>query len=1462
MHLHRHHRIALSLALLGLAASMGLSSSPAEAQSSPAGGVLPPSPNVLLLIDRSGSMSRTVGGNVPNCTPGTDSNTLALPDGAGTINMDRWGQILQGLTGHVKPFYSCDTIDRTSARFKDEFSINNKPPPDADYIIPYNRPLSDGNAPTNTTTCAVTPGFLPGAVLGGGVIQGISVAPLAFANGWDGNTNDPIYAVPASKGSIVDRHWKNVSGITGAGYAASQPSTCTFSQYSDGQLDIARNFIRFSLMTSDSDPSNTVGDYGVSTGNIPWGDVTGGTGTKVDAAKPFDGQWSYLPQSTNIKYGPGPLPKAKLPSCATDTPDAVGVRHNSAPPWEGRHVPFPPVDGPDGANLEQIQRVLLATRPYGGSPLGGMMLDAADYLWRTDDYGPWAAAKSSTDDFVKAGCRKQYVVLVSDGASNQDLRPQCTGGGASNPNCAFPSPLETARTLYERISYGGYAGPIPGANGRVQTFVIGFGAKGSATPPVPEPGWWPYASCSAAVTGEGSSLQLNNNRCTPNRAAPPASVYPAGTMAEACCSLNDIAIAGDGGLAGNATPQGAFFVESEAEFSLAMGAILGKISASTTSRATPTFSSTYTSRDPTYLGGNANASFSTTLTPQPGGLWTADLSRKRNVCTGLGAPLNVGPVNANDDKFLNATLATTKRFTIVPVPVPNTGVYDPTVTFRPYDTTDADLLSSGGTAYSVGKEVLVPNTSAGSVTPGTLKADLFGVTGTSCGSINIGTVSPPITLPALTSPDACANAIFGFAATYTGAIAAIPANGKDYNLRCQGGGGAGIYNRFCNPIGGILHSQPVVAPPPQAFLADEGYRAFAKTYAGRPAVLYVETMDGLLHGYDATNDSAGGPFGNELFTLIPPAVIPTLSANFPTGAATLLDNSPVVKDVVWERARGEIGAGAANRWHTMLVAGQPGGYFAMEVSDPVVDVIAAGKEPGAGATYGPYKPSLDTGSLGASAYQPGPQVAGNTPQLDFEVGNTSAIGPRPVGPHFMWQLTTANEALPERLTSTSKSRASNLKQYPLFAETVAKPAITTLFFQDNAAAQPREVGVAILPGGMPTSALTPGECRTKGGVTATTHTDFGGAKTYPPRTKVRNWGDGCTPGAIGAGAVPGRSVSLVRLDTGEIIRVFARKSGAIAQDLPNIIPTAGAANKVVNVPLDSPMTGTPVVYPNDVGAVAQRFYMGDADGMVWRFDVSDTNPDNWTGRVFYDTQNSDVNPNASMRSLDGQPIMLEPVVSQDQKGRAVIIIATGDQDVLNQPKKTDVTNLVPPANYIVSITDTPDAGSVASGYSIGYVNWVYDFGGNAGERVTGPISVFNNGVYFASYFPPAETLGTACNSGAARIFGFDFTVTTGTNSPTFLGGFPVVAKDNGGATVNYVPGVVVQAGLQCATVGGGMSSFGAYSSLSFSSTAAPTFTLSAISNTGTAIGGIGGANIPPIQTPTTATIDSWAAVVE
>jgi Tfp pilus tip-associated adhesin PilY1 len=112
--------------------------------------------------------------------------------------------------------------------------------------------------------------------------------------------------------------------------------------------------------------------------------------------------------------------------------------------------------------------------------------------------------------------------------------------------------------------------------------------------------------------------------------------------------------------------------------------------------------------------------------------------------------------------------------------------------------------------------------------------------------------------------------------------------------------------------------------------------------------MYVATTDGLLHAFGidynasdtytfigATHGTTAGTSGlqNEMWSFVPPAVEPSLMNAVGGGESVLLDGSPVVKDVVYQRTA----VGSYEDWHTALVAGfgaASGGYYGLDVTDP------------------------------------------------------------------------------------------------------------------------------------------------------------------------------------------------------------------------------------------------------------------------------------------------------------------------------------------------------------------------------------------------------------------------------------------------------------------------------------------------------------------------------------------------
>src|SRR5262245_7433585 len=110
--LHRINRVwrvsrVWGLALAGGGMAFGLWPSDASAQV--IGTAAKPIPDVLLLIDTSGSMERMPD----NSMPSSNAASTCVPGQQSTPN--RWGMLLQALTGAFNPYYSCEAIDRRAA---------------------------------------------------------------------------------------------------------------------------------------------------------------------------------------------------------------------------------------------------------------------------------------------------------------------------------------------------------------------------------------------------------------------------------------------------------------------------------------------------------------------------------------------------------------------------------------------------------------------------------------------------------------------------------------------------------------------------------------------------------------------------------------------------------------------------------------------------------------------------------------------------------------------------------------------------------------------------------------------------------------------------------------------------------------------------------------------------------------------------------------------------------------------------------------------------------------------------------------------------------------------------------------------------------------------------------------------------------------------------------------------------
>jgi type IV pilus assembly protein PilY1 len=1071
---------------------------------------LPP-PNMLLLVDTSGSMDyKSASTSFPTCKYSGTTPTAA------TSERSRWINLVEVLTGSIDD-YECQRLDRSSAGFKAEYDIGGTAPYDLLYPNPYNRPVNKD--------CVLGPGAW------------VSASPAA----WDSAT------------SLKSHKFDNTT------------QTCNFMQKPDGILDAFRDDVRFGLMTFDTEPRG---------------------------GKDLSGLWSYY-------LGTSPV-QGKPEGCDTMQDQEVGVRNASAPPWEGRAVGFgSPVADTAAlrARNDMVQKVLISTRPYGATPIAGMLKDALDYYLNDTSPDPLDSSFKFGPGEDKAGpgsCRRQGIILLSDGQPNMDLRPYCEPS-----NC----PYSKAEDIAAQLKTAG-----------VPIYVIGFGL--------------------ATVNVNGTPTSCAGLDMGPSGPCP-------GTdpNLQACCALNRIAAAGGPNfVTGTNTDVDdpnwthAHFADNPITLRNELSAAIGA-NFSVTSRVAPitTGGSAFQIKggDPSFARG---ARFTAAFAPGTAGqAWIGKLTRQRYQCkaeSGVNVPTLVDFKPSEGDDFVANVNASGPDARVIYTAL-STSKLDETL--RP-NLALVDNEGVGTTTATMGKYT---STSFAS----TVSADNMQLTATSCdaGGVSI-------------TKDQCRDRVLKWL---------VGLDNGTGNTRCRDVSGG-----KCNLVGDFLRSAPrPVSGRPSGILSDASYDAFIKAQddAKRPSVLYASSNDGFLHAFkmgpvspitEPEVMSTRTKETNELWTFVPPSVLPGLIGSYPGTHQLLLDGTPTVKDVVateqamatgykfkLNRSKSDAEAGAGT-WRTILVQGYGSvrpGYFAIDITDPV---------PGVGK-----------------------------------------------GPQFLWQLVN--------------DEAGN----QLFGSGGATPLITTVFLAGEG-----EVAVAVLPGGTG-AAPSAGTC--------TRATDVSTYATgYKPRQNV--------PCYTATSSVLARSLTIVRLDTGKVLRTFRRD--------PNEVPKLRDNMLVTTTPLDSPLTGQPVAFPSEVGTVADRIFIGDKDGTLWRVNLAGT-PADWKMDLFFDTFPGD--GTFTHTKDDGQPIVTPPIISIDDGGNLTVAVSTGDQEALASSAST--------VNYVWSLTEKPNSARTAFN---AVPNWHLDFkGSDQGFRVIGTMALFARTLYFAAMNRPSSG---ACAQGVGRVYGMDY----------------------------------------------------------------------------------------------------------
>jgi type IV pilus assembly protein PilY1 len=309
------------------------------------------------------------------------------------------------------------------------------------------------------------------------------------------------------------------------------------------------------------------------------------------------------------------------------------------------------------------------------------------------------------------------------------------------------------------------------------------------------------------------------------------------------------------------------------------------------------------------------------------------------------------------------------------------------------------------------------------------------------------------------------------------------------------------------------------------------------------------------------------------------------------------------------------------------------------------------------------------------------------------------VGATSGGPKFLWQLTKDETGA------------------QLFGSGGATPLITTVFIGGS------EVAVAVLPGGKG-AASSAGPCARA----TTSYTAF--VSGFQPRKFV--------PCYTAESSIRARSLTVVRLDNGQILRTFRQKA--------NELPALAAKNVVTVAPLDSPLTGQAVAFPADVGAVADRVFIGDQDGALWRLNFASAtgSPADWKLELFFDGFPGDGTFGHTWQH--GQPIATPPIISVDSVGQLTIAFSTGDQKTIGT-----ATNL---SNYVWSLVENATARTKL----VPEVKWHLAFKASPylGDRVIGAMALFSGDLYFTTMGPAPNSNDGACTVGVGKLWGMRY----------------------------------------------------------------------------------------------------------
>jgi len=262
------------------------------------------------------------------------------------------------------------------------------------------------------------------------------------------------------------------------------------------------------------------------------------------------------------------------------------------------------------------------------------------------------------------------------------------------------------------------------------------------------------------------------------------------------------------------------------------------------------------------------------------------------------------------------------------------------------------------------------------------------------------------------------------------------------------------------------------------------------------------------------------------------------------------------------------------------------------------------------------------------------------------------------------------------------------------------------------------------------------------------------------------------------------------------------------------VPPASSTNSLMKFSIVSEIAAI----DSDNDGYADRLYVGDTGGRIWRFDVGDSDVTHWRGKRLF-------NLNAGATGV-GRKFFYKPSVVMEGN-YVMLFIGSGDrehplnrdpnlidrmyglkdlgQSTADAKSEADLTDQT--TDLIQSTTATSGASSIsgiqaslASSYG-----WYVSLNQNAGEKVLAAPTVFNKVAYFTTYAPNTTAVVDPCqpgNLGTSRLYALDYK-----NASAVLN--YNTANDSlliNNAMANSTPGQVLQRADRVVTLGSGIPS--------------------------------------------------------